>query len=195
MANVITPKAIISYPHIFEPRAAAPGAEPSYSCTLIFEPGTDLSQLKAAARQAAADKWGDKAEAMWKAGKIRSPFRADAEEKGYPEGSVFINVRSKSKPGVVDRYRGPDGKPVPITDESEIYPGAYVRASVRAFAYDTNGNRGVSFALGNIQKLGDGERLDGRKKAEDEFEAFEDRPKISADDLIGYGTNSDSAPF
>jgi hypothetical protein len=46
-----------------------------------------------------------------------------------------------------------------------------VRASLRAFAYDTNGNKGVSFGLNNIQKLGEGQRLDGRKAATDEFDA------------------------
>jgi hypothetical protein len=46
-----------------------------------------------------------------------------------------------------------------------------VRAQLRAFSYDSNGNKGVSFALNNIQKLGDGERLDNRQAATDAFEA------------------------
>ena len=182
--TIITPKAILSYPHLFEPRPATLGGEPMYSCSLVFEPGTDLSQLEAEALRVAREKWGEKTDLLLRTGKLRLPFRTDGEEKGYPPGIVFINVRSKQAPGIVDRYAGPDGKPVKITDPSVLYPGAYVRASVRAFAYDTNGNRGVSFALVNIQKLGDGERLDGRKKAEDEFQAFEQAP-ASMNDLIG----------
>ncbi len=193
--TIITPKARISYPHVFEPRAAAPGAEPMYSCSLVFEAGTDLSALKKAVIETARERFGDKSDALIKSGKLRLPFRTDVEEKGYPEGAVFINIRTKSKPGIVDRYAGTDGKPVPITDPDEIYPGCYVRASVRPYAYDTNGNRGVSLALCNIQKLEDGERFDGRKAAQDEFEALEEsRKPVSANDLIGYGADEET-PF
>jgi len=45
--------------------------------------------------------------------------------------------------------------------------------SLNAFAYDRAGNRGISLGLNNIQKLADGERLDGRLKAEDDFEALD----------------------
>ena len=48
-----------------------------------------------------------------------------------------------------------------------------MRASLRPFTYDTNGSKGVSFALQNLQKLRDGERIDGRLRPEDEFEAIE----------------------
>lgn len=170
---VITPEAILSYPHLFTPAAPNPLSEPVYSCSLVFPPGTDLSGLKAAALEAAKERWGDKAEPLIKSGKVRLPFRTDAEEKGYPAGSIFINVKSKTRPGIVSRYAGPDGKPQRIENEEEVYPGCRVRASIRAFTYDTNGNRGVSFGLNNLQKLGDGERLDGKRRAEDEFEALD----------------------
>ena len=49
-------------------------------------------------------------------------------------------------------------------------------ATLNVFAYDKAGNRGVSFRLNNVQKLDDGERLDGRLKAEDDFEAIDDKP-------------------
>ena len=52
------------------------------------------------------------------------------------------------------------------------------------FAYDKAGNRGISFGLNNVQKLGDGERLDGRLKAEDDFDPIEDKP-AKLDDLLG----------
>ena len=187
--TIITPKAILSYPHLFEPRPSTPGGEPVYSCSLVFEPGTDLSAMKQEALRVAREKWADKTDAMLRTGKIRMPFREDGEEKGYPPGAVFINVRSRTAPGIVDRYAGPDGKPVRINDPEAVYPGCYVRASLRAFAYDTNGNRGVSFGLCNVQKLGDGQRLDGRKKPEDEFEAEERTPSVS--DILG----SDDVPF
>lgn len=180
--KVFTPEATISYPHVFEPQLPPGATEPVYSCALVFSDDVDVQELKAAAIAVAKEKWGDKAKDMLKSGKIRLPFRTDAEEKGYPVGSMFMNVKSKQQPQVVSRFAGPDGKPELITDPKEIYPGAKVKASLRAYSYAVNGNNGVSFALGNLQKVGDGPRMDGRLSASDEFSA-EPRPTADMSDL------------
>jgi len=182
MTKVITPEAVISYPHVFEPQTPPGASEPVYSCSLVFEAGVDLSELKATAAAVAKEKWGDKTKSLMESGKIRMPFRTDGEEKGYPEGSIFMNVKSKQQPGVVSKFAGDNGKPAPITDPKEIYPGAKVRASLRAYAYSVNGNNGVAFSLGNLQKVGDGPRMDGRLSASDEFTATE-RPSADISDL------------
>lgn len=182
--TLITPEAILNWPAIFEPKMAPGATEAKYSCVLIFEQGTDLSALKAAAMEAFREKWGDKTKGLLEAGRLKSPFRNDSEEKGYPAGSVFLTATSKTPPGVVDRFAGPDGKPRPITDPIELYSGCKVRASISFYAYDTNGNKGVAVGLRNLQKLADGQRLDGRKKAQDEFDALEAGPAALADDLI-----------
>jgi hypothetical protein len=185
MSKVITPEAILSYPHLFEPTIPPMATEPVYSCVLVFEKNTDISDLKAAALEVAKEKFGNKTEALLRDGKLRMPFRTDGiMEKGYPEGSVFMNVKNKSAPGIVSIYAGADGKPAPITDPSQLYSGCKVRASVRAYAYDVTGNKGVAFALGNIQKLSDGERLDGRVRAEDEFTADLSAKPADLSDLV-----------
>ena len=171
MSKIITPQAVLSYPHLFEPNLPPGASEAVYSCALVFEKGTDLGELRKAAIAAANEKFGNKAEALVRDGKLRLPFRTDAEDKGYPEGAVFMNVKNKSKPGIVSIYAGADGKPTSIEDPAQIYAGCKVRASLRAYAYDVSGNKGVAFSLGNLQKLADGDRLDGRVKASDEFEA------------------------
>jgi hypothetical protein len=183
MSKIITPEATLSYPHLFEPKIPEGQTEAVYSCALVFGPDADLSEMKKVVETIAKEKFGDKYAALLKAGKLRMPFRADGEDKGYAEGSTFINVKSKQAPGIVSRYAGADGKPAAIKDPAEIYAGAKVRASLRAFAYDNNGNKGVSFALNNIQKLGDGPRIDGRMKAEDEFSA-EESSASDLDDLF-----------
>lgn len=180
MSNLITPEARLSYPSLFKPKLpynAKPGAEPRYEATLVFGPGADLTALKRAALETAKAKWGDDTAKLIKAGKVKLPFLADTEER-YEEGSTIVRTWSKEKPGIVDRYAGSDGKPVPITDPAALYPGARVRASVRPFAYDNSGNRGVSFGLINMQKLGDADRFDNRVvvDAADEFEATEKAP-------------------
>ena len=173
MARMKTPEAILSYPNLFQPRAASEGADPKYSCTLIFTEGTDISELKKAAIAKLKEKWGDKTAAMLKAGSLNTPFRTDTEAKGYPAGT-FINVRSNDKPGVVTLVPGSDGKPSVLTDESKIYAGAIVRATIDPYWYDKSGNKGVTFGLGNVQLIRDGDRLDGRASAEDEFDADPD---------------------
>lgn len=177
--KIITPEAALSYPHLDEPAAAMNGkGDPKYGCSLLFAEGSDLTAAQAAVIEAAVEKWGPKAVQMLKTGALKSPFRTDWEAKGYAEGTTFINVRSTQAPGLVKRNL------TTVTDKEEIkkefYAGAKVRASIAAFAYDNSGNKGVSFGLNNLQKLGDGPRLDGRRAAEDEFEAL---PELAAADL------------
>jgi hypothetical protein len=179
--KVITPEVRVSYPALHEPRVGPNGGEPKYGAALVFPHGADLSALKKSAGDALQERWGAKAMEMVQKGQLKWPFR-DGSQK-YGPGTTFINVTSKQPPGIVDRFAGPDGKPRPITDPSEVYAGCYARASVRPFTYDVNGSKGVSFGLNNLQKLREGERLDGRMNAADEFDATESGP-ADIDDLM-----------
>lgn len=170
--KVITPRAILSYPFLFEPQKEEDGTPGKYSAAFLFMTEDGIEALNELVLETAKGKWGDKAADMLIKGKLRHPIRRDTEDRGFPDGVVaFFNARSKTAPGVVSKYPGPDGKPIRITDPKDIYPGCIVRASVSAFAYDRDGNKGIGLGLNNVQKLEDGERIDGRRKAEDEFEA------------------------
>ena len=169
--RVITPEAILSFPHLYEPWANDPTQEAKYSASLIFLEGTDISALKAAAAVAGVAKFGDKFREMLEKDELQLPFRTDWEKKGYPEGCTFINVRSKNRPGVVGPYAGEDKRPKALEDPEKMYPGAVVRASITAFGYDRAGKKGVSFGLNNMQWLKDGDRLDSRVAAADDFDA------------------------
>jgi len=172
--QIVTPPAILSYPHLFKPQAPMEeGGNAMYGAVLVFAKDTDLRELKAAALEAATEKYGDKAAGMIRSGKLKWPFRTD-EDKGYPEGSCFISPRSKDRPLVVARYKSPvDGKAEEITDEAVVYAGAIVKGLVKAYCYDRSGNKGVTFGLNGIQKWADGDRLDGRVSARDAFDAEE----------------------
>lgn len=174
--KLITSQAILSYPHLDEPQAPINGqGKAKYSASLVFLQGTDLAPFNEAIVEAAVEKFGQGAIAKLKSGALKSPIRTDAEAKGYPEGSVFINIRSEQQPGLVFLWPDPKTNKAAICPQDKIteefYAGALIRGSITAFAYDTNGNKGVSFGMNNLQKLGNGPRLDGRKAAEDEFEA------------------------
>lgn len=182
--TVITPPAIGCY--VFLNRAQPsmnPGGDPQFSITLLFDKSEDLSALKAAAKAAVIKKWGNKIPSN-----LRNPFRdGDTDKPDDPSfaGKIFITARTKQKPGVVGRDRQPLPDP-----EFDVYSGMKCRASITAFAYDTAGNKGASFALNNVQKLGDGTRLSGRRAAEEEFATApelppEDPANSSSEDMFG----------
>lgn len=202
--RVKTPEASLSYPALFVAKLmpkqpGAPAGTPDvykYQATLVFDPGTDLSALEAAAYAVGEEKFGSKFREMKKAKKVKWPFldgndgrflNDDGTAKaGFGPGKIAIatNAAEDRKPGVVSRYAGPDGKPLEITNPKEIYPGCRVRASLDCFAYDMPTSKGVTFGLNNIQKLGDGKRLDGRVAATDDFEALETEPASMDDDSL-----------
>ena len=91
---------------------------------------------------------------------------------------MYMSVSSKTKPGIVDKDVDP------ILDSTEVYSGCFARVSINAFAYNKQGNRGISFGLNHVQKLADGDYLGGRSKAEDDFDPIEDEDE-DGDDLIG----------
>lgn len=193
-----TPVAILSYPCLFKPEAYEEGDKPAYSCALIFTPEAQQDPLfkamKEAARDVAVERWGDEAKEVIQ--NMRYPlFRDDGDEKGYPDGSLYINVRATNvKPTVVSNIPDPTtGKVTRITEQQaaelggmlEVYPGALVQATVGPFHYNRKGNKGVSFGLNNLMviyvKPDDRVRLAGGLPAEEEFEADEEAAAALAD--------------
>jgi hypothetical protein len=174
--KILTPEFRVSFPKVFKPEAGMNGEGPEYySLVMLFPKTADLSALKAAHAAAIKEKWGDK-----KPANLRSPFR-DGDEKeldGY-EGTIYITVKSKDKPGLVNAAKEK------IVDEAEFYAGCYARATLSCYAYEKNGNRGVSFGLQNIQKLRDGEPFGSKRKAEDDFDAVEGAQKSAAAEDFG----------
>jgi len=184
--KVNSPKATLSYPNFDKPRKNSEDdtGDPKFSGAFVFAAGSDLSEMRAAELAAATEFFGSELTVgktkmsikdALKKKVIRSAFRDDAEAKGYPEGSIFVNARSKTKPGLVYAYVAPGtDKPAKVADEditTVFYAGAQVRVNLTAFGYSHSGNKGVSFALNHVQKLGEGERLDNRTSAENEFDA------------------------
>lgn len=198
--KLITVAAILSYPWLSEPQPPMAGSSNPklmYSAVLVFDPatmakypqfGTSLDPLYNAAKTALLAKFGDKLPALQRNPNFKPGIRGDIEGKGYPEGSVFVNARNERRPGLVYLYPDPsDGKPAVVADadvEDVFYPGAIVRASIRAFGFDTAGNKGAAFALNNIQLLdGTAPRLDSRKAAKDDFTADASAAPAPLDDL------------
>lgn len=191
MSNVNTPKFRVSYPKVFKAERNKLSGQDEYSVVALFPKGADLTVLKAAAQAAIEKKWGpDKSK--WPTN-LKSPFRDQAEKAkldngkktlpaGHEEGAIFMNLKSKKKPAVVDR------NVQDILVESDFYGGCWAVASVNAYAYDQAGNRGVSFGLGNIQKVGEGDSFAGRTTPEQDFAPIADEG-VQAGPAAASGTS------
>ena len=169
--KVITGVVRISFPHLFEKHSVGT-SDPKYSCMLLI-PKSDRATLKklrdaqqSALREGASKFKGGKPPKNWKDTLRDGDEEKDTEEYPEYEGCYFLNVSGNRRPGVVDINRDP-------VEPDEIYSGCYVRASLNAYAFNTQGNQGVSFGLNNIQKVRDGERLSGGNST-DGFEVLSD---------------------
>ena len=116
--------------------------------------------------------------------RVKSPF-LDAGEKegvwgGYDDSLVYIRFSNKVKPRVVD------ARVQDISEESQLfYAGCYAKAMCNPYAYDKDGGLGISFSLGNIQKVAEGEPFGAAQtNPEDEFEVIEEVPDASLEDLV-----------
>lgn len=196
--KVTTGKFRVSFPNLAEPKGFN-GGTPKYGLTMLFPKDADLSALKKAAENAKIERWGaDKSKWPTKRlpnGKVvsalRTPFRDGDLEKpetpGYA-GQIFIAASSKA-----DNQPGTIGRDKNRIDPKDIYAGCYARATLIAFAYPREGekgfgNSGVSFALQNVQKWAEGPKFSGKKDAEDDFDAIED----DSDNPESYESNEEN---
>lgn len=177
--SVITNEVRFSYPYVFKPRDDDDG-EGRYTL-MILVPKKDkegVAKIKKAIRAALI--------ANKEKLKIRDvddlpsnfnyPLRdgdKEKDEEAY-DGMFFMNCNAQRKPGVVGK-----NPQKAITDPEELYPGCYGRASLNFYAYDFKGKKGIGCGLNNLQKLREGDRLDGGKSA---FEDFDDGYEYTGDD-------------
>ena len=173
--KLVTPVFRASFPQLFVPKAMQEGQVPKYSVSAVFEPGKfskqELVRWDAILKlldEVCLEKFKKKMKDL--PGNFKRAIRDGAEKgelEGYGEGKMFANLSTKMKPGVVDV----DGNDMAADD---VYPGCYMRATVSAYAYDMNGGKGVALGLQNARFVRDGERLDARTDAGDDFKDVED---------------------
>lgn len=192
MEYMMTPNFRVSFPVLDKAAQILDSGDPKFSLTMIFdtvEIAKDPAQQKlwdamvASVDSAAKEKFGEMPKVF------KKPFLKGDEQvsqktgepyDGYA-GCVILRTTAglKSRPALV----GPDKSGI---DAAEIYSGCYARAKVRPYGWDF-AKKGVSFGLGNVQKVRDGEALGGGgTSAEDDFDAIEsvDTTTAGADGLF-----------
>ena len=164
-----------SYANIWEPKSIN-GGTPKYSISLII-PKSDVktvAKIKAAIEAAYREgesKLKGNGKSVPALSTIKTPLRDGDTERpddAAYAGAYFINANATSAPGIVDADLNP------IMTRSEAYSGAYGRASITFYAFNSSGNRGIACGLNNLQKLRDGEPLGGKASAESDFATDED---------------------
>lgn len=187
----------LAYMHLIEPHAAAEGAEPKHSVTMIIpKANADAVNAVKNAMVAARDlKWGKTAPKG-----LRSPLR-DGDEKDddgnfiRPEefrNSYYVGASSK-RPVDVKILMG--GKIVNCPPEHMV-SGYYGSVQANFYGYDAAGNKGVSAGLNGVMITKRGEPL-GRKTE------WDDASKAGAEDFggssngaaSGFGASDDEVPF
>lgn len=164
--KLITPEFRGSFVHLDKPSRMKgdPDSEPRYQI-LIALPKDDpfWDEVEDAIEEAAKEKFNGKVPP-----KFKSPIKdGDDEEYDNLKGMLFINASNSRKPGLVDADLEP------IMDGSELYSGAWYRASINVWAWThATGGKGASVSLNNVMKIRDDERFDGGTSAEDDFAGF-----------------------
>lgn len=179
--KVITGKVRLSYVALLEPKAFE-GQEPKYS-TVILIPKEDkvtINKIRKAQKAAWEMAKNDKLKGV-KFENVKHTLRDGDEEmdtEEHPEyaGHMFMSVSSKTRPGIIDKYKDT------IDSADEVYSGVYARVSLNCFAYKTAGNKGVSAGLNNVQVIAKGESLAGRASADADFDEWADDEED--DDLL-----------
>ncbi len=170
MSNLVTGKVRFSYANVFEPRQT-PNGDLKYSITLLI-PKSDantyqriMNEINKTLEESLASTFKGIMPAspkipIYDGDGVRPSGEAFGQEC---KGHWVMTANSNSAPEVVDASRNP------IISKNEFYSGCYGRVSLRFYAYNQNGNKGVGCGLGNVQKLEDGQPLDGRTTAAEDF--------------------------
>lgn len=196
MSNrIVTGEVRLSYANIWEPKSIQ-GSDPKYSCSLLI-PKSDIKTVNAiqdAVKRTLAESAGKFGGKVPPLGSLKLPLRdgdAEKDTEAHPEyaGMCFLNANNKTAPQIVERNA--TGGIQQILDPNEVYSGCYAQVSIEFFAFNSNGNKGVGVALGNILKTRDGDALGGVEiSAEADFGCLPDVGRggfgqSADDDLLG----------
>ncbi len=162
--KLTTPEFRGSYVTLKKPRAFGNSA-PKYSITITLPDDHEFwDDLMDKIDAAAEKRWEGKIPKN-----LKIPIRhGDETENEDWVDQKFCQASSEDRPGIIDV----DGED--IIDFSELYSGAWYRASIRTYAwhYPETNAKGVSIALDNVMKIRDDEPFSGRSSAADDFAEF-----------------------
>lgn len=173
----------ISYPHIFEPKAFAPGDKPRYSAKFLLSKDEHIKLVKQIAhrmKELAASSYTDK--------KLPAPDKlcmrdGDSTGKEEEEGYWVVSASEYTRPHVVHRDRSPLA-----AEDDVVFPGCRVNAKIRLWAQDNKWGRRINANLLGVQFVAEDERLGNGVPRQAPEEMFDD---VSSQ----YGSDGGDDPF
>lgn len=182
--DVVTPEFRASYLNVFEARQASPkdpNSKKQFGVEMWFriadtkeslaagEKIVDIKAIVAAAKAAAAEKWGADEKAWPK--KLKLPFKKGEDSEGKQGAIPGVMIVRTSRPEAFGRPVVVDQNLADIIDKNQLYSGCYMRGKMHAYAWThPTGGNGVSFTLDMLQLVRDGEPLGGKNDPADAFE-------------------------
>lgn len=177
--KIFLPKVRLSFPHIYTPKAFAPGQDPRFQATFLLDPAnaehkalitTLKTEIKRIEKEAGLT--GDVKYCL-----------GSGDKKAYEgyAGMVYLSTSNTVRPTVVNRGK----QPVSEGDRQAPYAGCYVNANVTLWTQKNQYGQRVNCNLRSIQFVEDGAGF-GRAPvdADDEFEALEaGAPGTASDDF------------
>jgi hypothetical protein len=177
-------QARLAFPNIFNMSTVqgSEGSKPSYSCTLLVEPGSDSDKrIQAALKEVAQAKWGEQWQTVFKTLKSqdRIAYR-DGNTKLDRDGNVqqgfadmkAMSCRSYQKLMIIDR----DGTTVLNEEDGRPYGGCYVSASIDIWAQQSSQwGRRLNCKILGLQFVKDGDAFAaGAPATIDDFDQLDD---------------------
>lgn len=188
--NIRTCPVRLSFPNIFQrSKPMEAGKDGKYGGNLVFPAYADLALLKKIAGEASLAKW---ANAGQKGGpKLKNPFKDQSEMadryEGYGEEGTYISTVSDKMVSVLDN------RMQQISDPERVYPGVWVVATIRPFAYDKGVNKGVSFGLQGLMIVADDKRLGGGGSSPSDFKGIELDATVNTAGVFGDPDEDEAA--
>lgn len=197
--QVVTPKAIMIYPALFEksmPKGETDPKKAKHQCSFIFHKSANLQPLADALNVVVAEKVSP---AALKTTKLKKPWLKVTEDEqpkvfnalvaaGYDPADYPVMLRASNgfKPVVMNP------NVTECLDEEQVYSGRFCRGNISFWFYDHPvGGKGISASVNSVQLLESGPALNagggGSRSDGSEFEAVStgDGAAASADSVFG----------
>lgn len=166
-SRVVTGVVRLAFVNLFSPRPNDDGTPGRYDVCILIDKDDKSTidcinkAVEAAKARGVKEKWAGKLPKNLLLPLKDGDDREDDQYGGF-ENCMFLNARSKSRPGIVDKTGAK------ILDEEELYSGCYALCGLSFFPYDNN-SKGVGVSIDNVMKIKDGEALAGKPSAESDF--------------------------
>lgn len=177
MSNIVLRNVRLSFPHLWEAKAAQGGGTPKFSASLLLDKATNAKDI--AAIRAAMTEVG---KAKWPAGipKGCTPCLKEGNTKdydGYDDSNMFVSASSDKRPVIVDT----DPTVALVEADGKPYAGCTINASIRLWAQDNQFGKRINAQLTGIQFVEDGEAFgDAPLNPVDVFGAVAGKPSAKS---------------